>query len=97
MTNWQDKYKDLEVGQSAWYWHKSDIGGKLCQYPVQVHIWRSMQDGRNILWGESLRESRGVSETFPNGPKCLTPDDVIEITQKLANMVEKKKFVGELK
>lgn len=78
-NNWQDKYKDLKVGESAWYWHKNKH-----LYPVTVTKWISMQDGSMFLTGVSVGGStctpifttNPVTEDFPNGPRCMTPEEI---------------------
>jgi hypothetical protein len=74
MTNWQDKYKDLEVGQVAWYWHKENR----VRYPrwEAVRVERRSYDC-SILLSRSIfsDELLSVSEDFPNGPRCIMPDE----------------------
>jgi hypothetical protein len=76
MTNWQDKYKDLEVGQSAWYWHKDNIR-KPTWYPVRVtrSDKNCNKDDSAVFTAFSayqgyLPDFIEISKDFPNGPKC---------------------------
>jgi hypothetical protein len=74
MTNWQDKYKDIEVGQSAWYWHKEkNESWKI----LEVRCMASTPNGDKII-RHSTRPYYGclISEDYPNGPRCMTPDEI---------------------
>jgi hypothetical protein len=64
MTNWQDKYKDLKVGESAWYWHKSSLG-------TDAAVLVSP-----CIKGFCSNTGYPITESYPNGPRCMTPEEI---------------------
>jgi hypothetical protein len=74
MINWQDKYKDLKVGESAWYWHTiGRVEDRIFRKIIKVSCVRSMQDGTITYCNDG--EYR-TSEYYPNGPRCMTPEEI---------------------
>jgi hypothetical protein len=69
---------DLEVGQVAWYWHRYNY--EACWFPVKVICWSGSIGMGELYYVDPVsREYTCVSENCPNGPKCLTPEEVSKL------------------
>ena len=78
MTNWRDRYEDLKIGENYWYWHIERNIRKPTWYAVRVMRLTSIQDGYNIHspHGPYQDVFISVSEYFPNGPRCMNPEEI---------------------
>lgn len=97
MTDWQDKYKDLKVGQFAWYWHKEiNILKEVIFTPIKVYRGVSgVCEGILYAISEESNTWVEISEDFPNGPKCLTPDDVIALAEELQSINKALDYINK--
>ena len=76
MTSWKEKFEGIPTCNSALYWHQSENELDNEGWTI-VRIYRD-SDG-------SLEASFGieVNEKYPNGPRCLRPDDQENFKKKV--------------
>ena len=90
MTNWQDKYKDVDFCGPAWYWHRTGtLSRDFTWTPIRVaRLWSKEHDCWNLFAYGISQNPVPISEDFPNGPRCLTPDEMGK-TEILVEALEK--------
>jgi hypothetical protein len=78
MSNDQNKYDFLKEGDSAWFWHlKEKLPGLKRWEIIRVScIPFQIQKTNSYLWNDGIY---ATTKDYPNGPKCLTPDEVKDL------------------
>ena len=88
MTNWQDKYKDVDFCKPVWYWHKTEsLSGDWNWTPIRVaRLWSTEKDCYDLFAYGISQNSVPISEHFPDGPKCIVPEEADQMQEKIKEL-----------